>query len=80
MREISRYPEVVEPAAGTRAPHLRSCITCASWRTRSMRVTPAAVHRRRRDAAQCAARADRGGAQVLKNGLGLLGVSAPEAM
>jgi arginyl-tRNA synthetase len=80
MREISRWPEVVHTAAETRAPHtvvqylrelaqtFHACYAMLPF------IVDDANLRNARLALIAAAR------QVLQNALGLLGVSAPEAM
>jgi arginyl-tRNA synthetase len=80
LATLSRYPEVVEAAALQRAPHalvhyLRELATDfhAYYNAHQFLVDDAAL----RDARLlliCGVR------QVVRNGLGLLGVSAPEAM
>ena len=80
MVELSRYPEVVEAAAVTLEPHaiaqyLRELAT--AFHT-SYHAQPVLVAERdERDARLALATAT---AQVLRNGLDLLGVSAPEKM
>ncbi len=80
MNRISRYPEVVESAALAREPHqiahyLRDLSNDfhVYYNTHSFLVETAAL----RNARLTLIAATR---QALKNGLGLLGVSAPEAM
>ena len=78
---LSRYPEVIEAAAQQRAPHmlvhyLRELATefHAYYNAHQFLV------RRRRRCATRGSSLIRGVRQVVCNGLGLLGVSAPEAM
>jgi arginyl-tRNA synthetase len=80
LATLSRYPEVLETAAQLRAPHtlvhyLRELATDfhAYYNAHQFLVEDAAV----RDARLCLVRGVR---QVVCSGLGLLGVSAPEAM
>jgi arginyl-tRNA synthetase len=80
LATLSRYPEVLEMAAQQRAPHalvhyLRELATDfhAYYNAHQFLVDDAAV----RDARLCLVRGVR---QVVCSGLGLLGVSAPEAM
>jgi arginyl-tRNA synthetase len=77
---MSRYPEVIESAAQQRAPHalvyyLRELATDfhAYYNAHQFLVADDAL----RDARVALIR---GARQVIANGLGLLGVSAPEAM
>jgi arginyl-tRNA synthetase len=80
LAELSRYPEVIEAAAVQRAPHmlvhyLRELATAfhAYYNAHQFLVEDAAL----RDARVLLVRGVR---QVICNGLGMLGVSAPEAM
>jgi arginyl-tRNA synthetase len=80
LAELSRYPEVIEAAALQRAPHmlvhyLRELATAfhAYYNAHQFLVEDAAL----RDARVLLVRGVR---QVICNGLGMLGVSAPEAM
>jgi arginyl-tRNA synthetase len=80
LAELSRYPEVIESAALQRAPHmlvhyLRELATAfhAYYNAHQFLVEDAAL----RDARLLLVRGVR---QVICNGLGMLGVSAPEAM
>jgi arginyl-tRNA synthetase len=80
LAAMSRYPEVIETAAQQRAPHmlvhyLRELATefHAYYNAHQFLVADAAL----RDARVVLVRGVR---QVICNGLGLLGVSAPEAM
>jgi arginyl-tRNA synthetase len=80
LATLSRYPEVVEMSAQQRAPHalvtyLRELATefHAYYNAHQFLVADAAL----RDARLVLIR---GARQVIANGLGLLGVSAPEAM
>ena len=80
MRSLSRYPEVVEAAALSREPHrvaffLRELATDfhAYYNAHTLLSDDSGL-RRARLALASAAR------QVISNGLGLLGVSAPESM
>ena len=80
MVELSRYPEVVEAAAVTLEPHaiaqyLRELATAFHTSYHAQPVLVA--DRDERDARLALATAT---AQVLRNGLDLLGVSAPEKM
>ena len=80
MREISRWPEVVAQGAALRAPHLvvhylrelaqafHACYAALPF------IVDEARTRNARLALIAAAR------QVLRNGLAILGVSAPESM
>jgi arginyl-tRNA synthetase len=80
MVELSRYPEVVETAGENLEPHLVATylreLAAAFhmyYNTHQFLVDDAAI----RDARLTLAQATR---QVLANGLGLLGISAPESM
>ena len=80
MRSLSRYPEVVELAASARAPqhivhYLRDLAASfhAYYNAHRILMDDAAL----RDARVLLAIATQ---QVIRNGLGLLGVSAPEKM
>jgi arginyl-tRNA synthetase len=80
MRHLSRYPEIIELAAGSRAPqhvvyYLRdlAAVFHAYYNSHRILVDDA----RLRDARIVLAIATQ---QVIRNGLGLLGVSAPEKM
>jgi arginyl-tRNA synthetase len=80
MVELSRYPEVVETAGQNLEPHLVATylreLAAAFhmyYNTHQFLVDDAAI----RDARLTLAQATR---QVLANGLGLLGISAPESM
>ena len=80
MRAISRYPETVQSAADNRAPHtlvhyLRELAAEFHSFYNALRIVDA-------DAAEREARSLLAAAtgQVLANGLGLLGVSAPDSM
>ncbi len=80
LNELSRYPEVVEQAAGARAPHtiahyLRALAEQfhSYYNAHTFLVDDEAL----RDARLALVLATR---QVLRNGLALLGVSAPESM
>jgi arginyl-tRNA synthetase len=80
LRELARYPEVVLQAASARAPHalvhyLRELAnTFHSWYNASTFIVEDAPLRNARLALALAVR------QVIRNGLGLLGVSAPDSM
>ncbi|MGB3392886.1 MAG: arginine--tRNA ligase [Stenotrophomonas sp.] len=80
MNEISRYPEVVEGAGATLEPHLVAqylrelAHAFHTWYHGTPVLVDDAAARNARLALACAAR------QALANGLGLLGVSAPERM
>lgn len=80
MVELSRYPEVVEAAAVTLEPHaiaqyLRELATAFHTAYHAEAVLVDDRDERNARLALCAATA-----QVLKNGMDLLGVSAPEKM
>jgi arginyl-tRNA synthetase len=80
MRELSRYPEVVELAASGRAPqhvvhYLRDLAAGFHAYYNAHRVLAEDVALR--NARVALALATR---QVIRNGLGLLGVSAPDSM
>ncbi|MQP77309.1 arginine--tRNA ligase [Stenotrophomonas sp. MYb238] len=80
MNEISRYPEVVEAAGTSLEPHLVAqylrelAHAFHTWYHGTPVLVDDAAARNARLALACAAR------QTLANGLGLLGVSAPEKM
>ena len=80
LRELARYPEVLLQAASARAPHalvhyLRELAnTFHSWYNASTFIVEDAPLRNARLALALAVR------QVIRNGLGLLGVSAPDSM
>ena len=80
MNEISRYPEVVEAAGVALEPHLVAqylrelAHAFHTWYHGTPVLVDDAATRNVRLALACAAR------QTLANGLGLLGVSAPEKM
>nr|WP_272494244.1 arginine--tRNA ligase [Stenotrophomonas mori] len=80
MNEISRYPEVVEAAGATLEPHLVAqylrelAHAFHTWYHGTPVLVDAAAMRNARLALAGAAR------QTLANGLGILGVSAPEKM
>ncbi len=80
MNELSRYPEVVEAAGVTLEPHLVAqylrelAHAFHTWYHGTPVLVEEADLRNARLALACAAR------QILANGLGLLGVSAPEKM
>jgi arginyl-tRNA synthetase len=80
LRELARYPEVVLQAASARAPHalvhyLRELAnTFHSWYNASTFIVEDAPLRNARLALALGVR------QVIRNGLGLLGVSAPDSM
>ncbi len=80
MNEISRYPEVVEAAGVSLEPHLVAqylrelAHAFHTWYHGTPVLVDDAAARNARLALACAAR------QTLANGLGLLGVSAPEKM
>ncbi|MCW4456532.1 arginine--tRNA ligase [Flavobacterium sp. MXW15] len=80
MTEISRYPEVVEGAGQVLEPHLIAqylrelAHAFHTWYHGTPVLVEAADERNAKLALACAAR------QVLANGLGILGVSAPEKM
>nr|WP_275584543.1 arginine--tRNA ligase [Stenotrophomonas sp. NLF4-10] len=80
MNEISRYPEVVEAAGVALEPHLVAqylrelAHAFHTWYHGTPVLVDDAATRNARLALACAAR------QTLANGLGLLGVSAPEKM
>ena len=80
LRELARYPEVLLQAANARAPHalvhyLRELAnTFHSWYNASTFIVEDAPLRNARLALALAVR------QVIRNGLGLLGVSAPDSM
>ena len=80
MREISRWPEVVAQAAALRAPHL--VVHCLRELAQAFHACYAALpfivdEARTRNARLALIAAAR---QVLRNGLAILGVSAPESM
>jgi len=80
MRNLSRYPEVIELAALNRAPHLIVHYlreVANDFHTYYNSHTFIVPEQRLRDARLCLVNAAR---QVIANGLGLLGVSAPESM
>ena len=80
MRELSRWPEVVELAASLRAPHLvvhylrELANAFHTWYHAQPILVPEADDRDARLALSVAT------GQVLRNGLDLLGVRAPETM
>ncbi|MFI4868771.1 MAG: arginine--tRNA ligase [Steroidobacterales bacterium] len=80
LRELARYPEVVLQAAGARAPHalvhyLRELAnTFHTWYNAATFIVDDAPLRNARLALALGLR------QVVRNGLGLLGVSAPDSM
>jgi arginyl-tRNA synthetase len=80
LRELARYPEVVLQAAGARAPHtlvhyLRELAnTFHTWYNAATFIVEDAPLRNARLALALGLR------QVIRNGLGLLGVSAPDSM
>ena len=80
MYEISRYPEVVETAGEALEPHLIAqylrelANAFHTWYAGTPVLVDDAAERNAKLALASAAR------QVLANGLGLLGVSAPEKM
>jgi arginyl-tRNA synthetase len=80
LRELARYPEVLLQAASARAPHalvhyLRELAnTFHSWYNASTFLVEDAPLRNARLALALGVR------QVIRNGLGLLGVSAPDSM
>jgi arginyl-tRNA synthetase len=80
LRELARYPEVLLQAASARAPHalvhyLRELAnTFHSWYNASTFIVEDAPLRNARLALALGVR------QVIRNGLGLLGVSAPDSM
>jgi arginyl-tRNA synthetase len=80
LRELARYPEVVQQAAAARAPHalvhyLRELAnTFHTWYNAATFIVEDAPLRNARLALALGVR------QVVRNGLGLLGVSAPESM
>jgi arginyl-tRNA synthetase len=80
LRELARYPEVVLQAAVARAPHalvhyLRELAnTFHTWYNAATFIVEDAPLRNARLALALGVR------QVVRNGLGLLGVSAPESM
>jgi arginyl-tRNA synthetase len=80
LRELARYPDVVLQAASARAPHalvhyLRELAnTFHSWYNASTFIVEDAPLRNARLALALGVR------QVIRNGLGLLGVSAPDCM
>ena len=80
MREISRFAEVVEIAGANLEPHavaqyLRELATAFHTAYHAQPVLVADEAQRNARLALCTATA-----QVLKNGLDLLGMSAPEKM
>jgi arginyl-tRNA synthetase len=80
LRELARYPEVVLQAAAARAPHtlvhyLRELANSFhTWYNASTFIVEDAALRNARLALALGVR------QVIANGLGLLGVSAPDSM
>ena len=80
LRELARYPEVLAQAAAARAPHtlvhyLRELATAFhTWYNAATFIAEDAPLRAARLALALAVQ------QVLRNGLSLLGVSAPESM
>jgi len=80
MREISRWPEIVETASNSLEPHLLAhylrelAHVFHTWYHQSKVVVDEATLRNARLALACATQ------QVLANGLELIGVSAPEKM
>jgi arginyl-tRNA synthetase len=80
LRELARYPEVVLQAAAARAPHalvhyLRELAnTFHTWYNAATFIVEDAPLRNARLALALGVR------QVVRNGLGLLGVSAPDSM
>jgi arginyl-tRNA synthetase len=80
LRELARYPELVTQAAGARAPHalvhyLRELAnTFHTWYNASTFIVEDTALRNARLALALGVR------QVIRNGLGLLGVSAPDSM
>jgi arginyl-tRNA synthetase len=80
LRELARYPELVLQAAGARAPHalvhyLRELAnTIHTWYNAATFIVEDAPLRNARLALALGVR------QVIANGLGLLGVSAPDSM
>ena len=80
LRELARFPEVVLQAAGARAPHtlvhyLRELANSFhTWYNASTFIVEDAALRNARLALALGVR------QVIANGLGLLGVSAPDSM
>jgi arginyl-tRNA synthetase len=80
LRELARFPEVVLQAAAARAPHtlvhyLRELANSFhSWYNASTFIVEDAALRNARLALALGVR------QVIANGLGLLGVSAPDSM
>jgi arginyl-tRNA synthetase len=80
LRELARYPELVQQAAAARAPHalvhyLRELAnTFHSWYNASTFIVEDAPLRNARLALALGVR------QVIRNGLTLLGVSAPDSM
>ena len=80
LRELARFPEVIAQAATTRAPHslvhyLRELATAFhTWYNASTFIVEEAPLRNARLALALGVR------QVIRNGLRLLGVSAPESM
>jgi len=80
MTAVTRWPEMVELAAAQRAPHmivhyLRELATAFhAWYNAQQFIVEDAALRNARLALASAAQ------QVLRNGLGILGVSAPETM
>ncbi|MFI4895735.1 MAG: arginine--tRNA ligase [Steroidobacterales bacterium] len=80
LASLARYPEVLLQAAGARAPHalvhyLRELATTFhSWYNAEPFIVEDSALRNARLALAC------GVQQVLRNGLALLGVSAPESM
>ena len=80
LRELARYPEVLLQAAAARAPHalvhyLRELAnTFHTWYNAATFIVDDAALRNARLALALGVR------QVLRNGLGLLGVSAPDSM
>ena len=78
---VSKYPEVIEQAALNRAPAYAGALSCATLRTlctaittpRQFIVEEAALRNARLTLVLAVQ-------QVIRNGLGILGVSAPETM
>jgi arginyl-tRNA synthetase len=80
LTALGRYPEIIQQAAGNRAPHtlvhfLRDLANCFhTWYNAEQFIVEDARLRNARIALAAAAQ------QVVRNGLRLLGVSAPESM
>jgi arginyl-tRNA synthetase len=80
LRELARYPEVVQQAAAARAPHalvhyLRELANAFhSWYNAATFIVEDAPLRNARLGLALGVR------QVVRNGLALLGVSAPDSM